>query len=129
VVAQISGRDGMCARKDPAMPVIAVGMFETANALKRRLKLMATDRTAMSTAIGIALIAFASLSIVPCRLVAQAPDPATLARLKEENAKLKRQLDSTRQEMEALRKEAMAAQQHDKVLEKRKLDLEQFQKK
>src|SRR5688500_13410598 len=57
-----------------AAGLVAVGMVENANTLKRRLKLMITTRTRFARIGGIALIAIASLALVPWKLTAQSVD-------------------------------------------------------
>ena len=120
VVARMSGRR--------APVVIGIGMFETANTLKRRLKAMTTNRSRLSTAIGIALVALATLALVPCRLVAETPDAETLARLKEENAKLKQQLEAMLAEMDSLRSQQLALKARDEAVENTKRAQEELQK-
>jgi beta-lactamase regulating signal transducer with metallopeptidase domain len=88
--------------------VLAVGMFETANSIKRRLKGMQIRKNPLTLTLIIILMVVGTLTLIPYRLVAQAPDAETLSRLKEENAKLKQELDATRQEIEALRLQAMS---------------------
>lgn len=120
VVARMTGRS--------APAVMSVGMFETANTLKRRLKAMTMNRTRLSTAIGVALVALATFALVPCRLVAETPDAETLARLKEENAKLKQQLEATRAEMESLREKTLAAKERDEAIENKDRAQEESQR-
>jgi beta-lactamase regulating signal transducer with metallopeptidase domain len=112
VVARMAGRSAPAA--------MSIGMFETANSLKRRLKAMTTNRSRLSTAIGVALVALTALALVPCQLVAETPDAETLARLKEENAKLRQQLDATRAEMESLRQNSLAVKEREEAIEKRR---------
>jgi beta-lactamase regulating signal transducer with metallopeptidase domain len=113
----------------PSAPaVMSIGMFETANTLKRRLKAMTTNRTRLSTAIGIALVALGILALVPCRLVAEIPDAETLTRLKEENAKLRQQLEALRAEMDTLRHPQAAAKQAGEATEQQKRAHEELQK-
>jgi beta-lactamase regulating signal transducer with metallopeptidase domain len=83
--------------------VLALGMFETGNIVKRRLRVMNISQNPITRLAAIILIAVGMLALVPFRLVAGTPDAETLDRLKEENAKLKQQLDATRREIEALR--------------------------
>src|SRR6185503_9900356 len=120
VVARMAGR------RPPA--AMSIGMFETANTLKRRLKAMTTNRSRLSTAIGIALVALATLALVPCRLVAETPDAETLARLKEENAKLKQQLEATRAEMSSLRSQQLAVKARDEAIENTERAQEELQR-
>jgi beta-lactamase regulating signal transducer with metallopeptidase domain len=117
---------GMAGRRAPA--VMSIGMYETANTLKRRLKAMTTNRSRLSTAIGLALVALATLALVPCRLVAETPDAETLMRLREENVKLHQQLEATRGEMEFLRQKALAAKESDESFENKRRAQEQLQK-
>jgi len=102
IVAQIS-------TQRPSAHILAVGMSETATTLKRRLKAMTAKKNPITIVGAIILMIIGTLALVPCRLVAQEPDVETLARLKEENAKLKQALDATRQEVEVLRKYAATA--------------------
>ena len=87
---------------------------------------MTTNRSRLTTAIGIALVALATLALVPCRLVAETPDAESLARLKEENANLKQQLEATRAEMESVRNAAGATNEEDTALNQVKRALEQY---
>lgn len=89
---------------------------------------MTTNRSRLSTAIGIALVALATLALVPCRLVAETPDAETLARLKEENAKLKQQLEAMLAEMDSLRSQQLALKARDEAVENTKRAQEELQK-
>jgi len=89
---------------------------------------MTTNRSRLSTAIGIALVALATLALVPCRLVAETPDAETLARLKEENAKLKQQLEVTRAEMSSLRSQQLAVKARDEAIENTERAQEELQR-
>ncbi len=84
-------------------PLVAVGMIENANTLKRRLKLMITTRTRFASIGGIALICVATLALVPWKLAAQDADAETVAKLKEENAKLRQELEAMRRDAEKRR--------------------------
>ena len=84
-------------------PLLAVGMIENANTLKRRLKLMITTRTRLAKVGGIALLVITTLALVPWKLTAQSADPEAVAKLKEENAKLRQELDAMRRDAEKMR--------------------------
>jgi beta-lactamase regulating signal transducer with metallopeptidase domain len=89
-----------------AAPLLAVGMIENANTLKRRLKLMITTRTRSARIGGIALIAVASLALVPWKLTAQPAEAEAVAKLKEENARLREQVKAMRKDAEQMRADA-----------------------
>jgi beta-lactamase regulating signal transducer with metallopeptidase domain len=89
-----------------AAPLLAVGMVENANTLKRRLKLMITTRTRLARIGGIALITIASFALVPWKLTAQPADAEAVAKLKEENARLREQLEAIRKDAEQMRADA-----------------------
>jgi hypothetical protein len=86
-----------------ATPFVAVGIIENANTLKRRLKLMITTRTRLASIGGIALIAIATLALVPWKLTAQDADSEVVAKLKEENAKLRKEIEAMRRDAEKMR--------------------------
>jgi beta-lactamase regulating signal transducer with metallopeptidase domain len=103
-------------RRRGAPAVMSVGMMESAITLKRRLKDMTAKRNWFYTALGIATVSIAILTLAPYRLVAETPDAEALARLKEENAALKQQLAATRAEMESLREKTLALRTRDEAM-------------
>jgi beta-lactamase regulating signal transducer with metallopeptidase domain len=116
--------DVVAQMRSPKSPApLGVGMFESVNTLKRRLKAMTTSRNRFSTILGVLLVGVTTLAIVPCRLVAETPEAETLARLKEENAKLKEQLETTRAEMEAMAARQRALQYPQEKSRERQADL------
>jgi beta-lactamase regulating signal transducer with metallopeptidase domain len=90
-------------QRSNATGLIAVGMIENANTLKRRLKVMITTRTRLGTMGGIALIAIAAVTLAPWELTAQDADAEAVAKLKEENAKLRQELEAARKDAEKMR--------------------------
>jgi len=99
-------------RRSNATPLVAVGIIENANTLKRRLKLMINTRTRFASIGGLALISIATLLLVPWKLAAQEADAdkraiqnvdADVAKLKEENAKLRQELEAARRDAEKMR--------------------------
>ena len=93
-------------RRANATALVAVGIIENANTLKRRLKLMITTRTRFASIGGIALISIAMLAMVPWKLTAQDADAEVVAKLKEENAKLRQELEAVRRDAEKMRSDA-----------------------
>jgi beta-lactamase regulating signal transducer with metallopeptidase domain len=115
-------------RRQSVTAVMSVGMIETAATLKRRLKSMTTNRNRFAGILGMALIVIAALALVPCQLIAETPDAETLARLKEENAKLRQQLLAVRAEMESLREKTLAAWDRDEATENSQRAEEELQR-
>lgn len=74
---------------------------------------MITTRTRLARTGGIALIAIASLALVPWKLTAQPTDAEAVAKLKEENARLRQELEAARADMEQLRQRAVAERQNE----------------
>ena len=95
--------DIVAATSRNATPLVAVGIIENAQTLKRRLKLMITTRTRFASFGGIALISIATLLLVPWKLTADAEAVATL---KQENAKLRKELEAVRRDAEKMRSDA-----------------------
>jgi beta-lactamase regulating signal transducer with metallopeptidase domain len=102
-------------RRAIATPLVAVGIIENAHTLKRRLKLMITTRSRFARIGGMALIAIATLALVPWKLTAQDAEAekraardvdADVAKLKEENAKLRQELEAVRRDAEKMRSDA-----------------------
>lgn len=94
-------------QRSNATGLIAVGMIENANTLKRRLKVMITTRTRLGRIGGIVLIAIAAVTVAPWKLTAQEANAEAVAKLKEENARLRQELEAMRADKEQLRRRVL----------------------